>query len=75
MLNAFGYLSCFKLCWYNRPGPNSARPVSIAMALLLQAPSQREKISNLPPLAPKGGEIYNYQGESDNQRDMCMFDA
>ena len=21
MLNAFGYLSCFKLCWHNRPGP------------------------------------------------------
>ena len=37
MLNAFGYLSCFKLCWHNRPGPNSARPESIGMALLLQA--------------------------------------
>ena len=23
MLNAFGYLSCFKLCWHNWPGPNS----------------------------------------------------
>ena len=21
MLNAFGYLSCFKLCWHNWPGP------------------------------------------------------
>ena len=23
MLNAFGYLSCFKLCWHNRPGPRA----------------------------------------------------
>ena len=22
MLNALGYLLCFKLCWHNRPGPN-----------------------------------------------------
>ena len=23
MLNALGYLLCFKLCWHNRPGPIS----------------------------------------------------
>ena len=25
MLDAFGYLSCFKLCWHNRPGPTTRR--------------------------------------------------
>ena len=43
MLNAFGYLSCFKLCWHNRPGPNSARPVSIAMALFWKLLAREKK--------------------------------
>lgn len=62
-----GEVSVFKAC---------ASPLNIseAVALLLQALRER-KISSLPPVAPKGGEIYIYQGESDNQRGMCIFDA
>ena len=56
-----GDVSVFKVC---------ASPLNIseAVAILSQASSQREKISSLPPVAPKGGEIYIFQGDSDDQR-------
>ena len=46
-----GDVSVFKVC---------ASPLNIleAVAILSQASRQREKISNLPPVAPKDGEIY-----------------
>ena len=56
-----GDVSVFKVC---------AFPLNIseAVAILSQASSQREQISSLPPVAPKGGEIYIFQGDSDDQR-------
>ena len=56
-----GDVSVFKVC---------ASPLNIseAVAIHSQTSSQQEKISSLPPVAPKGGEIYIFQGDSDDQR-------